>query len=311
MRIWSIALLLAAMPGCSSGTQPAKPSAESDNDHAQLQKIATPEKQAASVAVKPHAAVTAGKHATPDQFALGDSIVSSVGMILVPIPAGQFQMGSPDSDSVARSHEKPRHLVKITRPFYLSAHEVTRHQYEQVMKARPWEGLKHLQHGPDYPATNVSWNDAVEFCRRLSDREGMEYRLPTEAEWEYACRAGTTTLYSFGDDASRLEQHAWYLKNASSVGERYGHRVGKKLPNPWGLYDMHGNVWEWCQDWYAPYGSEKVLSDPAGPARGGRRVLRGGSFNEYAEVARSADRDDNRPGNRYVSGGFRVARTYR
>ncbi|MCH7989078.1 MAG: formylglycine-generating enzyme family protein, partial [Planctomycetes bacterium] len=169
---------------------------------------------------------------TPDQLALGDPIVNSVGMLLVPIPAGEFQMGSPDSDSVASDDEKPQHLVKITKPFYLSVYEVTQQQYEKVMGTRPWQDKPNVQDGPDYPATYVSWNDAVEFCRKLSEQEGVEYRLPTEAQWEYACRAGTTTVYSFGDDAYKLGQHAWYAKNAWNIGEEYAHRIGQKLPNP-------------------------------------------------------------------------------
>ena len=168
-----------------------------------------------------------------------------------------------------------------------------------------------MQEGPNNPATYVSWNDAVEFCRKLSEQEGEEYRLPTEAEWEYACRAGTTTAHSFGDDVSKLEQYAWFDKNAWDIGEKYAHRVGQKLPNPWGLYDMHGNVYEWCQDWYAPYGSEKTLTDPMGPAQGERsRVLRGGSFLNQSSDVRSASRANDQPDNRYLLIGFRPARTY-
>ena len=249
---------------------------------------------------------------TPDQLALGDPIVNSVGMVLMPIPAGQFRMGSPNSDSAARPPEKPRHPVKITRPFYLSIHEVTKQQYEKVMPSRPWQGGLYVQDGPDYPATYVSWNDAVEFCRRLSEQEGLNYRLPTEAEWEYACRSGTSSVYSFGDDTSGLAEHAWYGKTAWEIGEEYAHRVGQKRPNAWGLYDMHGNVWEWCQDWYAPYVSEKGLNDPAGPAVGVGRVLRGGSFHGSAQYPRSANRweDGAYPHSRLDHSGFRVARTY-
>jgi formylglycine-generating enzyme required for sulfatase activity len=156
----------------------------------------------------------------------------------------------------------------------------------------------------------VSHDDAVEFCRRLSKQEGVEYRLPTEAEWEYACRAGTTTAFSFGDDEAKLGQYAWYDKNAWDIGEKYAHRVGQKLPNPWGLYDMHGNVWEWCQDWYAPYGSETVVSDPVGPAQGDYRVLRGGSFLNLTSYVRSAFRYAYQPVNRNTNFGFRAARTY-
>ncbi|MCH7990242.1 MAG: formylglycine-generating enzyme family protein, partial [Planctomycetes bacterium] len=146
--------------------------------------------------------------------------------------------------------------------------------------------------------------------RKLSEQEGVEYRLPTEAQWEYACRAGTTTAYSFGDDASKLGQHAWYDKNAWGIGEKYAHRVGQKLPNSWGLYDIHGNVYEWCHDWYGRFGSEAALSDPVGPARGEWRVLRGGSFGSLSSLVRSAYRSNYQPSNRLYFVGFRPSRTY-
>ena len=133
----------------------------------------------------------------------------------------------------------------------------------------------------------------------------MKYRLPTEAEWEYACRAGTTTAYSFGDDASQLGKYAWYDANSSSTT----HTVGGKTPNGWGLFDMHGNVWEWCQDWHARYGNVDV-SDPTGPASGSGRGLRGGSFDRLPEDGRSAIRGNVQPGFRYLNNGFRLARTY-
>jgi formylglycine-generating enzyme required for sulfatase activity len=234
-----------------------------------------------------------------------------IGMKMVLIPPGDFTMGSPDSDSAARDNEKPQHLVKITKPFYLSVYEITQQQYAKVMGTRPWQGKQYVQEGPDNPATYVNWHDAVAFCRKLSEQEGVDYRLSTEAEWEYTCRAGTTTVYSFGDDASQLGQYAWYRKNAWDSGEKFAHVVGQKLPNRWGLYDIHGNVWEWCQDWYAGYGfvSEKALTDPRGPAQGERRVLRGGSFVPTALYARSANRNNNSPAFRNYSCGFRVART--
>ena len=115
----------------------------------------------------------------------------------------------------------------------------------------------------------MTWDDAVEFCRKLSEQESAQYRLPTEAEWEYACRAGSTATWCFGDDGGRLGDHAWYGTNAYQQGEQYPHCIGQKLPNAWGLYDMHGNVWEWCQDWYAPYDrAGKVSVDPQGPKQG-------------------------------------------
>ena len=135
----------------------------------------------------------------------------------------------------------------------------------------------------------------------------MEYRLPTEAEWEYACRAGTTTAYSFGDDESQLGEYAWYQANSRSST----HPVGELKPNAWGLYDMHGNVYEWCQDWHGPYGKETVAIDPTGPVSGRRRVLRGGWYREVLwEGVRSASRANFQPGDRSTNGGFRLARTY-
>jgi formylglycine-generating enzyme required for sulfatase activity len=166
--------------------------------------------------------------------------------------------------------------VKITKPFYLSVNEVTQQQYEKVMGTRPWEGNRFVRDGPDYPATYVSHDAAVEFCRKLSEQEGVEYRLPTEAQWEYACRAETSTPYSYGDDASKLEQYTWYYTNASSIGESYAHRVGQKPPNPWGLFDMHGNVWEWCGDWYGDYDGATV-DDPRRPSPSCLAALANGS----------------------------------
>ena len=237
-------------------------------------------------------------------------ITNSIGMKLKLISAGEFRMGSPDSDSDALDDEKPQHLVKITKPFYLGVYEVTQQQYEQVMGVRPWQGMDDVQERRDYPATHVSWNDAVEFCRKLSGQEGVKYRLPTEAEWEYVCRAGTSTTYSFGDDESKLGQYAWNSTNAWDIGEKYAHRIGRKLPNPWGLYDMHGNVWEWCQDWFSPYDSKKVVSDPTGPAQDDFRSLRGGAVLNLPKVVRSASRSNDQPDYRTNTYGFRVARTY-
>ena len=291
MRILLIVLLFFAMLVCGSATQPATPA----------EKVAV---------VKTPTTVAVKKQMTPDQLALGDPVVNSIGMILMPIPSGEFQMGSPESDSDAGDDEKPQHLVKITKPFYLSMFEVTQQQYERVMGVCPWQRRVYVKDEPDCPATYMTWQDAVEFCRKLSEQEGLEYRLPTEAEWEYACRAGTTTAYSFGDDESKLGQYAWYDKNAWDTGERYAHRVGRKLPNRWGLHDMHGNAYEWCQDRYAPYGSERVVSDPMGPARGKFRSLRGGAFSNPPMFDRSAFRDNIRPSNRSFNLGFRVARTF-
>lgn len=158
--------------------------------------------------------------------------------------------------------------------------------------------------GLEIAATCVSWDEAVSFCRKLSDAEGVRYRLPTEAEWEWSCRAGTMTAYSFGDDVEKLNKYAWFH------GERegsYPHAVGQKLANAFGLCDMHGNVWEWCQDWYNEcYYEIADEKDPAGSSAGSSRVLRGGSWRSDSATLRSAHRINCTPGSRYDDFGFRV-----
>ena len=311
MKLSPIVLLLFAVFGCDSGTESANPSAESGGNQDQQQKDATPAKRAEKTLTEKAPDSTAiKKHMTPAQLDLGDPIVNSVGMVLVPIPSGEFQMGSPDFDKDAQDNEKPRHLVKITKPFYLSAFEVTQQQYEKVMGDRPWQGEDFVTDGPDYPATNMRWKEAVDFCRKLSEQEGVEYRLPTEAEWEYACRAGTNTVYSFGDDVSKLGQHAWYDKNGWNAGKQHAQPAGQKLPNTWGLYDMHGNVLELCQDLFTPYGEENVQNDPTDPAQFKGNSLRGGAFLLSPEFARSASRTYIHPFKRTFNVGFRPVRTY-
>ena len=236
---------------------------------------------------------------------------NTIGMKLVLIPPGEFMMGSPDSDKDAYSDEKPPHKVRITKPFYLGAHEVTVGQFRRFIDqshydaGSDWKVAFEGQTNED-PVTCVSWNDAVAFCQWLSKKEGKTYRLPTEAEWEYACRAGTTTRWCFGDDEAALAKYAWYDGNSRNAT----HPVGQKRPNAWGLYDMHGNVWEWCADWYAEdYYGQSPPDDPTGPSSGTDRVLRGGSWFSSPGSPRSANRDRDRPGNRGHYDGFRVART--
>ena len=204
-------------------------------------------------------------------------------MVLVLIPPGEFLMGSPDSDALAGGSEKPQHRVQISEPFYLGMCEVTQEQYRRVTGENPSRYKGDAQR----PVERVSWNDAVEFCRQLSDTEGREYRLPTEAEWEYACRAGSTTKWCFGDSTAGLEDYAWY--SANSGGQT--HPVGQKSPNAWGLHDMHGNVYEWCADWYGPgYYRNSPPYDPIGAASGSDRVRRGGCWAGDAGRCRSASR---------------------
>ena len=245
-------------------------------------------------------------------------IINPMGMKLVLIPSGEFVMGSPDSDPDAENDEKPPHRVRITRPFYLGAYEVTRRQYRAVTGTDP----SSFKDSDDLPVDQVSWNDAVAFSNKLSEMEGLKpcyesggglrlggdgYRLPTEAEWEYACRAGTTTRYSCGDEAARLGGFAWYRGNS----ERRTHPVGKKRPNAWGLYDMHGNVFEWCGDWYAEgYDRGSPGVDPAGPSKAEGRVVRGGGWGSLGtQSCRSASRLKDAPTKGYFNRGFRIART--
>ena len=232
----------------------------------------------------------------------GPTYTNGIGMEFVLIPAGSFEMGCPSDSEACSDDEKPRHRVTISQPFYLGKFEVTQPQWESVMTDTPNPSSFK---GRDRPVENVSWEDVQKFIEKLNAKEGHNrYRLPTEAEWEYAARAGSTTAYSFGDDAGRLGHYAWYLSNAGT--ETYP--VGQKQPNAWGLHDMHGNVWEWVQDWYdANYYSAGAALDPLGPGAGEYRVLRGGSLYYDARECRSAYRGRNGPDVRSSNGGFRLA----
>ena len=156
-------------------------------------------------------------------------------------------MGSPEGEE-GHDDDEYQHRVRLTQPFYMQTTEVTQGQWKSVMGTEPWKVQDYVKEGDDYAATYVSHEDAVAFCRKLSAREGGTYRLPTEAEWEYACRGGTQTMYSFGASAGQLGEYAWFEDNADKVGEAYAHRVGQKRSNGFGLYDMHGNVREWFSE---------------------------------------------------------------
>ncbi len=259
------------------------------------------------------------KKSTPAPQAEPEFLTTQVGQIqLKRIPAGRFQMGSPAGEG--HDEECPDHEVRITKPFYLGIHEVTQGQYQAVMGRNPSriKGSGHL------PVVDASWLDAVRFCNTLSEREGLRpfyqmdgtnvrvpdwsgtgYRLPTEAEWECACRAGSATLYCFGDDEARLGEFAWFRGDS----ENQTHPVGKKECNGFGLYDMHGNVWEWCWDGFGiDYYQQSPTIDPRGPRQAALRVIRGGIFRYAPWNARSAARACRFPEHHLDDVGFRVVR---
>ncbi len=233
-------------------------------------------------------------------------VTNSLGMAFVYIPPGSFMMGSPSGES-GRDNDEKQHRVTLTKGYYMQTTEVTQGQWEKVMGSRPWSGKDYVQENANNPAVYVSWEDCKAFIQRLNGKEGThKYRLPTEAEWEYACRAGSTTQFCFGDSDGQLGSYAWYDKNAWDVGDKYAHGVGTKQPNNWGLYDLHGNVWEWCEDWYGDYPSGSV-TDPTGPSSGSDRVDRGGGWGDFAGLCRSAYRGGGTPGDRSGGLGFRLA----
>jgi formylglycine-generating enzyme required for sulfatase activity len=219
------------------------------------------------------------------------------------IPPGRFTMGSPSSEDGRQDIEAP-HQVTITRSFYMSATEITRRQWRAVV-----EGQTEAIPGESMPQESVPWSGAVEFCRRLSEKAQRVVRLPTEAQWEYACRAGTTTAFWFGDSMhpDRAAFDATYRYGDAPKGRRRSEAspVGSFDHNAWGLFDMHGNAWEWCSDWLGEYPSE-ALTDPTGPPTGSRRVLRGGAWSRGPDMARSARRDACAPGDPYPVCGFRI-----
>jgi formylglycine-generating enzyme required for sulfatase activity len=237
------------------------------------------------------------------------TITNSIGMEMVLIKHGKFILRSQKTElGNGGKHiedESLQHEVRISRDFYMGQTEVTQGQWKAIMGTEPWKGKEHVKEGENYPASYVSWFQAGEFCKKLSkqeEKQGRKYRLPTEAEWEYACRAGSKTAYSFGESSKSLGNYAWF--NGNSNGQT--HPVGEKKANAWGLYDMHGNVWEWCSDWYGAYPNGAV-SDPVGPRKGSFRVLRGGCWIVEAPFCQSALRRCNFPSGSGSYYGFRVA----
>jgi len=274
----------------------AKKDAQSYRVGAALESI---EKELAKIGAPP-VRVGSPASALPAGKTLILNLGKGVTMKFVRIPAGKFLMGSPETEAGRVDNEGPQHTVTISRPFYLGVTEVTQAQYEAVMGANP-SNIK----SANRPAAKVSWDDAMRFCAKLSEKTKRKVRLPSEAEWEYACRAGTKTRFGFGNSESDLGAHAWFARNS----EKQVHEVGTKKPNAWGLYDMHGNVWEFCADWYGEsYYRSSPRSDPKGPSNGKYRVLRGGSWsNAPPKFFRSAVRLRLTPSIWRSIIGFRVA----
>jgi formylglycine-generating enzyme required for sulfatase activity len=245
----------------------------------------------------------------------GERIVTASGLEMLRLPGGEFTLG----DDQGEEDEKPAHRVRLS-PFWIDAGEVSQEVFQKIMGRNPSKSV-----GPNKPVERISWQMAIQFCNMRSLKEGLHpcydlktarcdfaadgYRLPTEAEWEYACRAGTTTRWSFGDDAAALVNYGWFKGNAA----KSTHPVRQKRANPWGLYDMHGNVAEWCNDFYRDHYDPADRTDPQGPAAGEERVLRGGSWNTSEENCRSAARSSQPPGLAdvcfgYEAYGFRCVR---
>jgi serine/threonine protein kinase/formylglycine-generating enzyme required for sulfatase activity len=312
-------------PGALANSErPAEVIAPSTGSSAERTPAAVPEKPPAE---KPREDVVRRPPAPPGHF---QAYTNSIGMKLVLFNEGSFQMGSPDGDELAGADQKPQHPVRISRPFYLGVFEITQAWYEAIIGDNPSnfsakggaQAQVVKQDTRDFPVECVSWIDAIMFCNALSKKDGLKpfyeldvgaarvpdwngpgYRLPTEAEWEYSARAGSQSAYSFGNDPAELNDHGWYRNNSDAQT----HRVGLKKPNAFGLFDMHGNVREWCWDVYGPYGGAEPVTDPRGPSGTGNKVLRGRSWGLPREFARSAAREQHTAGKRNRGLGFRVA----
>lgn len=251
-----------------------------------------------------------GDSLTPNPILSGEKrLINSVGMEFILIPAGTFIMGSP-LDEPDRDKNEPQHQVILSRPFYLQVTEVTLGQWQELMGKRFFERRKGKG---DIPVSRVSWFDCSDLISKLNKLNEGNYRLPTEAEWEYACRAGSTTAYTWGPMIDCNKARYGGSKECEETLKSKGFSpngpapVKGYQPNAWGLYDMHGNLWEWCQDWLGNYPSH-VATDPKGPDSGTNKVRRGGSWFKYGYYCRSANRTYAHPASRLQTTGLRVVR---
>lgn len=233
--------------------------------------------------------------AAPKADEKGKTLVIDLGqgvkMKLVRIPAGKFMMGSPVGEKGRSKETEKQKAVTIPRDFFMAETEVTQAQWQAVMGTTPWKGQQYTKSGPNYPATYVDWREAHTFLNKVMAKTGRMVRLPWQNEWEYACRAGTKTSFSFGNSDKKMGEYAWFKSNTTDAGAGYDHAVRIKKANPWGLYDMHGNAYEWCQDMT----SERLCA------------VRGGAWHGESKYCRSASRNLLRPTSKYYGLGFRVA----
>ncbi len=292
--------IYAAQPQSRFDIRPPENKEESNKPIKKIEKI---EKPTTSTKSKKESAAKPAKLKDSDQSTSKTAQTVNLGCFTSPtlkakfvlIPAGRFMMGSPSGEP-GRFNNEAQHQVTISKSFYMQTTEVTQGQWEAIMRDNP----SHFTEDDELPVENVSWEDVQNFIKKLNQKEGTDkYRLPTEAEWEYAARAGTTDA-RYGE----LDEIAWYDENS----EDQTHPVGEKEPNTWGLYDMLGNVWEWCSDWYGDY-PRCPVTDPKGPSTGIHRVGRGGSWDADARGCRAVVRGSSTRDGRDGHLGFRLART--
>jgi len=247
-----------------------------------------------------HKSVSVGRSMPQPTQHMPMQLKNSLGMEFVLVRPGVFDMGSDPDDALSHAAERPRHTVRVPNPFYLGVFPVTQRQFHAVTAETPASRFQ-----PDHPMHSVTWHQAREFCYQLQDldSDSNTYRLPTEAEWEYACRSGTVSRFSFGDDVAELSTFGWHAENSNLELQPVGH----KQPNAWGLHDMYGNVYEWVFDRFGvAYYEVSPSDDPRGPGTGGSRVMRGGAFNSEADACRSAHRGSYIEGFSSLTIGFRL-----
>lgn len=231
-------------------------------------------------------------------------IVDSILKNMKFIEGGSFLMGSPSGGDM---EEYPVHNVLLD-PFYIGKFEVTQNEWFGIMNSTPWKGIKYVAEGDKYPAVQINYYEAKAFIEKISKLTKKNFRLPSEAEWEYSCRAGTKTIYYHGSMKINLRKYAWFYENAFKENIMHAMEVGLKKPNNWGLYDMLGNVYEWCSDWFSnSYYNRSPVNNPNGPKYGSHRVTRGGDWARTNHFIRSAARRCYSPHFRDASIGFRLA----